>query len=194
MTRKIHMIWVSRTEQPVPERYVEFQAEWKRLHPDWTFTVWEIDELLALGDDVFQQAWLKTDMDEAALTNRMRFVVLAMFGGLYVDVDTKPIRSLAHLLEQGKQFQVGETPVCSKSGHPMVELNLIYSAEGCTIPQELLRASDFPRTTEEINAQLRASSDRIAFHPAKYFQDIVATPETYSLHWPHHLSSWKNNR
>jgi len=90
----IHQIWIG--DEPMPEHCVEFIQQMQELNPDYEYRLWgnEIfDEVYK--DDVFLK-YYRTDptlYKWAFIADRIRLLLLRDYGGIYVDVDAKPIQS-----------------------------------------------------------------------------------------------------
>lgn len=100
--KKLHQIWIGYKEPP--EWCVRFGEEMKALHPDWEYTLWTHDKVFndVYKDDIFLQNYVK-DPDTykwAFIADRIRLLILRDFGGVYCDLDAKPIRSFNVILDQ----------------------------------------------------------------------------------------------
>lgn len=86
----LHRIWVGGA--PLPRRYEEWWEDFKELNPGWTF-VTHLDASALLEDDVIAAC-----KAPAQLADILRLAVLEQYGGVYVDCDTRPLKSLDSLL------------------------------------------------------------------------------------------------
>lgn len=102
----------------------QFWKDWARLHPDW--------ELMTHRDPLPAAAWPETGHKWAACSNGaqraglIRLEALWRWGGVYVDQDVQPVRSLEPLLPLGA-FAAWEDPKCvpdaviaAVPGHPAI--------------------------------------------------------------------------
>lgn len=105
---KVHRIWLG--PKPMPQRYVKYGQQWAELHPGWDVHDWtkeEIEDLPLRNRDVWdalaegansgvlmppQQAIAVQRADVAA------YELMRLFGGVYVNCDIEPLRSLQPLL------------------------------------------------------------------------------------------------
>lgn len=92
----LHLIWVGPKSCPVTlPTYVE---GWKTLMPNWTVRLWGNDDI---NDKEFNESALQ--LIQAANTgvqkaDIMRYFILEKYGGVYMDADVEPYRSLDPLL------------------------------------------------------------------------------------------------
>jgi len=85
----LHHIWLG--PKPVPMSLVR---TWQDMHPGWEHSLWTEHELegLLLNRQAFDQ-YLAAGLWHGA-ANVARYEVVNMFGGVYVDMDTRPLRPL----------------------------------------------------------------------------------------------------
>lgn len=97
----IHQLWVG--DNPLPPQYVEWVENMKEMHPDYEHHLWgnEVFEE-KYKDDPFLQNYVKNPeiYKWAFICDRIRLLLLRDHGGIYVDVDAKPIRSFNRVLER----------------------------------------------------------------------------------------------
>ena len=100
--KKIHQIWIG--PRVLPEKYVEMTANMKAMHPDWEYKLWTHDELFndRYADDIYLQAYLKEPdtFRWAFIADRIKLLLLRDFGGVYVDVDAKYIKSFDVVMDK----------------------------------------------------------------------------------------------
>jgi mannosyltransferase OCH1-like enzyme len=95
----LHIIWLKEGSHAIVPEYVAHHIEqWRRLMPHWKLMFWN-DESLQNGQfskhviDAIHKA--KTGAQKADI---LRYHVVEMFGGFYVDADVVPIMDLTGLL------------------------------------------------------------------------------------------------
>lgn len=94
----IHQIWLG---SPVPRQLRSFHESWKRLHPDWECRLWSEKDLdwlknKKLYDNAFVHA--KKDAGYQFQSDLARYEILYRFGGVYIDMDTEPIKPIDELM------------------------------------------------------------------------------------------------
>jgi hypothetical protein len=96
--RIIHQTW---KEQALPERFRTLSETWRAKHPDWAWRLWtDVDNLTLVTErfphllDLYQSypyPIQRVDM--------VRYLILYLHGGLYVDLDFECFRCVEPLLE-----------------------------------------------------------------------------------------------
>lgn len=98
--RLIHMIWLGGR---MPTRYARNAVAWQLLHPDWDVLLWDDEEIEALplrNQEIFSHAahYVSDSTDvQRFRADVARLEILERFGGLYVDCDTEPRKSVEPL-------------------------------------------------------------------------------------------------
>ena len=100
--KKIHQIWIG--PRVLPEKYVEMTANMEAMHPDWEYKLWSHDEIFndLYADDIYLQAYIKEPetFKWAFITDRIKLLLLRDFGGVYIDVDAKPVKSFDVVMDK----------------------------------------------------------------------------------------------
>jgi mannosyltransferase OCH1-like enzyme len=113
--KKLHRIWFG--QRPMPEAYNRFWDDWQRLHPDWTLITWTEGNLPPLINGhlwehvgLTAHAGIPMAHERAVAVQRADIVAYELvwrYGGVYVNCDMQPLRSLDPLLEH-KAFAAKE--------------------------------------------------------------------------------------
>lgn len=94
-----HRVWLSGT--PLPQAAQDFIAGWTALHPDWEQRLWTSESLpLLVNQSLFDEAgtfWAKK-------TDILRYELLRLFGGVYMDVDMEPRKNIDALIQDLDAF------------------------------------------------------------------------------------------
>jgi mannosyltransferase OCH1-like enzyme len=102
--RKLHMIWVGNTLQP---DYVKKNfLKWKELMPDWECFLWTDKDLENLDKSIFPIDLINTCEIPAQKADILRYFLIYNFGGIYVDCDITPYKSLEPIVQFQKSFVV----------------------------------------------------------------------------------------
>lgn len=125
----MHHIWIG---LPIP-KYLQMNIRtWAEMHPDWDMKLWteeEIDEIPLKNRALYDQAEkiVPRDAVEQFRADIVRYELLSLFGGMYTDVDTRPLRPIEPALEGHKEFAaredrtwVGNTYLAAVQGHPIM--------------------------------------------------------------------------
>jgi hypothetical protein len=86
----IHQIWLG--PKQIPAKHQENSNQWRALHPDWEYKLWtekDIENWDFSSKDLFNRS--SSYQEQADL---LRYEVLIKYGGLYLDFDYQPFKSL----------------------------------------------------------------------------------------------------
>lgn len=110
MSPTIHRMWLGPYRMP-PE-YEEYRERWASLNPGWTVKDWTLDELMEtvinreVVEDLFRRDAGREGIELwVQLADVFGYQVIYQHGGIYVNVDIEPVRSVEYLLEH---FRVGQ--------------------------------------------------------------------------------------
>jgi len=193
MIKKIHFVWISRQNKPIPEKCLQFVDMWKAMYYDWEVRIWGNDDIAGLNDPVLDACWKDPNIQEAQVCNRMRMSIIYNFGGIYADIDTKPIKRIDELIINSKHDMViGYTQARTKTKGYTVDTNMFYASSGNNVLRTVM--DKFPVAqigNRDINEYIaNECSNDVTLLPWRYFQDYNLTQETYTLHWPYRLATW----
>jgi inositol phosphorylceramide mannosyltransferase catalytic subunit len=111
----IHQIWFQ-GENVIPAKYRAFQSTWKDTvkHPSYTYNFWDISSIenLLTGGQISHR-WNKTYHSFPTMIQKIdfaKYIILYMFGGIYIDMDVFSISPLSKLQNtlSNKDFVVFE--------------------------------------------------------------------------------------
>lgn len=88
--RKLHMVWIGAA--PVPEYCERHFRGWQALMPHWECKLWRNDDLASFSPEV--QARVAAANHGAQKADILRAVIVEAEGGVYMDADEEPLRSL----------------------------------------------------------------------------------------------------
>ncbi len=217
----LHWIWLG--PKPFPQESIVRMKQWMKLHPTWTFKLWTDQARSSLPPEVMVCDPLSTlasltdcyfDADNFGERSEvLRLAVLETEGGIYLDHDMEPIRSLDPLLSDLSFFCGLETlkpTLLSSSVYPAT--NLIASSREHPILQEAIGwlrvnwdrlQAQFPGADEMAIANrvkhrgfralsygvaLAGNSEGSIVLPAAFFSEPHLEKGIYAAH--HHLASW----
>lgn len=130
----IHQIWLG--SYKLPKDFIEYGKQWQALHPDWEYKLWrdeDVEKLDFPDKDLYDKA--SSYQEKAAI---LKYNILKKFGGLYVDVDYKPIRRFDYL-NYTYQFYTGILPPKETRNNVQVSNSIIGSVPNNRIINETLR-------------------------------------------------------
>lgn len=191
----IHQIWISRKNSTMPPFCQDFSDEWKKLHPHWEYHLWDNESIKKyFFDKILLELWINPTYDEAAVTNRLRFLILKEYGGVYCDIDAKPIKPLDELILPQYSAIIGKMDPSEEHKIPTDVSVLIFESEHIVV-KELLETGNWKRVRAGWMAKFIFSKADKTFNilDSNAFFGHILTPDTYVLHWPYRLHSWGKN-
>jgi len=98
--RVIHQIWWQGSGV-VPGKYTGNQKKWRSLNPDMSYMCWDAEKIMPTVQKNFPRLtpvfhvlpYLVQKVDLA------KYVLLYLYGGIYVDMDMEPVKPLRELME-----------------------------------------------------------------------------------------------
>ena len=94
----IHQTWKS---NEIPNRFQGFCQSWQQIHPGWEYRLWTDDDNRTLIQTEFPWFLETYDAYPHAIqrADAARYFILYKFGGLYVDIDFKCLKSIESLVQ-----------------------------------------------------------------------------------------------
>lgn len=198
--KKIHQIWIG--PRVLPEKYVEMTANMKAMHPGWEYKLWTHDELFndRYADDIYLQAYLKEPdtFRWAFIADRIKLLLLRDFGGVYVDVDAKYIKSfdvVMDKLEERHTFFAGMKTYDVQSS--LIECAVYGAAPNSRLINLCL---DFYQDTRWAHGCMDFSNvivhnleDDALLLSSKYFYSFEEFEETIVLHEPEDIRLYSHS-
>lgn len=96
----LHLIWVGKYNLPLS--YRRNVDKWKEIMPDWEVRLWTNDDINGYEFDTDTLRMISASKQGAQKADIMRFHIVRKYGGIYMDVDFQPHRSLNDLVENNK--------------------------------------------------------------------------------------------
>lgn len=118
----IHQVWEGRTEPSMPTRLQILARSWKRNNPDWEYHLWNGKEMDELVETYFPEylTLYKGFPYSVQRWDTIRYMILYLYGGVYVDLDSECFRPIDNLLKN-KVMCFGEEPP-SNNVYPDIDL------------------------------------------------------------------------
>jgi mannosyltransferase OCH1-like enzyme len=95
--QKLHMIWVGGN---APDYVGENFVKWNELMPDWDCRLWTSADLCEDNKELFPLSFIESCKIPAQQADIMRYFIIKNFGGVYVDADITPHRSLTPIVQK----------------------------------------------------------------------------------------------
>jgi mannosyltransferase OCH1-like enzyme len=103
------MIWVGNEK---PEYVHQNFMKWKELMPDWDCRLWTNEDLYNKEiNKIFPVDFISSSNVPAQQADIMRYFIIRQFGGVYVDADITPHKSLNSILQKGLFVACHDLPV-----------------------------------------------------------------------------------
>jgi mannosyltransferase OCH1-like enzyme len=122
--RSLHFIWFGK---PMPDHLRQNIVAWGLMHPDWKMNLWTESNLPKLRNQALfdnAEVLVPADAIHQFRADLARYELLYDMGGLYCDVDTRPLKRIDSELEGHDVFAamedrnyVGNTYLGSVPGH-----------------------------------------------------------------------------
>lgn len=185
--KTIHQLWVG--DKPMPDYCKKFTDSMSEINSDYEYKLWGNEVFELYKDDKFLQNYLTNpDLYKwAFICDRIRLLLLKDYGGIYCDVDAKPIQSfnvVRDSLSPMHTFFSGMKP--SQKNSTLIDCTVYGSAPHSRIIYECLKtytninwANGCRMFSERIIATMGPD---VALFGYKYFYDNKITDKTIILH------------
>jgi mannosyltransferase OCH1-like enzyme len=189
--RIIHLIWVGENNRP--EYFDSNVSKWKELMPLWEIKVWTNEDinLEHFPEETIQL--LRNVKKGAQKADIMRYFIMEKYGGIYLDADITPHRSLEPLKTQipnAKVILCHDLPLtwqyisigffAAVPHHPLFQLTTTLVSKA-TINTEDLHMHTGPRLLGE--AVFQFSGDKIVLLPTEFFYRNLHYAERFGHHF-----------
>jgi mannosyltransferase OCH1-like enzyme len=115
VSKILHQSWSKRDLAP---HSAELTAGWKALHPGWTYKLWTDEECLAFVSAVYPEFLARYKSFPYAIQrfDAVRYLILHTYGGVYLDLDMLPLKTLT-FLETCNEFVLSKEPAEAAAIH-----------------------------------------------------------------------------
>lgn len=207
--RVFHQIWIDGENSVLPAAYEAYSNAWRRLNPEWTYRLWNLQNLdfpLRRPDLVDQCSSF------AQVADVLRLEILYRHGGVYFDTDFEPLKPLNGLLDGVNTF------FCSEDGDKLCA-GICGAEAGSLIIERLLDAIPERIGTDAANKETgpqfitrhlltEGFAEPLTVFPTVYFYPYrmhekhrasEAFPRSYAVHrwaasWASEPSRWARAR
>lgn len=198
--RLIHQLWIG--SKPLPEREAGWCLQMKKLNPTWRWKLWGNEILEHYKNDPYVRALQDRGEPLAFLADRLRILILAEYGGLYVDCDAQPLKPFDSIdvwddPRAGFVYGIRDPYRPDVALHRSVAFcdNTILASEpngkmvkrllDCWKPNDIVITGH--RLGLTILRHVDASCRGLGF---EYFYAMSAQPNSVVLHDPHNAGTW----
>ena len=91
--KTIHQIWIG--NDPIPDTCKAFIEQWKAMYSDYNHILWDDSRVKItniIPDD--KQKYFMSAYPIALRADILRYEIVRRFGGIYIDVDTEPLKRM----------------------------------------------------------------------------------------------------
>lgn len=190
----LHGIWLG--GKPLPARWQRCWDTWGEHHPDWERRLWTDENLPPVP---VQEFYSTADLRQKA--DILRYVLLSIYGGVYVDADFECLRPIDHLL-----FGVDVFGACEDDNHgDVIGIGILGCAQDHETFREIVRELPASLATYSaigdqsgpsfLSRTIREKHLAIKVFPANVFYpytgtdamrgipfDSASAPEAYAVH------------
>ena len=211
----IHHVWPG--ADPFRKKFHSWRTSWMKEHPDWTFYFWRLDNLPNNINPDIKQAVNDPGFALCPKSDMVRFEIVRLFGGIYVDTDMECLKSFEPFLKhafftghEDDQRRICPSVFGAEPNHPIstqMSLTSVANAqrhgyELCnTQPHKYTSVKPFTKIVRAHIAQLAEPVDaagvelikvydRNYFYPVYYNEKHRLTEETPESYAKHH---WTGN-
>lgn len=123
----IHQIWINESNLEFPNHWKTSPQEWKKLHPDWEYILWEKDNSRKFVETYFPQYLEVYDSFKYVIQrcDMIRYCFLYHYGGVYCDMDNYPTENIEKYLNKNADLYFPEYQVFY--GYNTINNNLIFA-------------------------------------------------------------------
>jgi mannosyltransferase OCH1-like enzyme len=185
----IHHVWPG--SDPFRERFHKWRESWMKFHPDWTFYFWRIDNIPTNTDPKIKQLLLDPRYAITPKSDMLRFEILRLFGGIYVDTDMECLKSFDNFLNLDffSGYEDDERRICPSligaipNHQILIEMSKISVNGAINAGHELANTQPHKYTSVKPFTKLvrKYLNEKIVVYPKNYFYPIYFK-EKHRLH------------
>jgi mannosyltransferase OCH1-like enzyme len=131
----IHQFWFGLESPNMPESWSSNFEAWSTLHPEWVHVLWsgeESEECVKINEPAFYDTYLNYKYNIQRI-DAVRYCMLKRFGGLYVDLDMKPLKPIDPFITCGDSY------VMWSAFSPGVYTNALFATtKGASLMDEMI--------------------------------------------------------
>ncbi len=181
----IHQIWIG--DNPIPDHCAQFCKEMQLMNKDYSYRLWGNEVFEQFKHDVYLKSYIQTGVPLAFVCDRIRLLLLKKFGGIYLDVDCKPIKSFDHVYEHLTDNHCFFAGMKRTQNHDtLIDCAIYGSTPNSRVIDDCLDTYD---DTEWANggklfndAIIKFMKPDVALFGYEYFYDWEVTDKTILLH------------
>lgn len=124
--RIIHQIWLQGSHH-IPQKFQDNVVMIKEMHPEWHYVLWDEVAILTLirSNSILTETYYKLNYLHQKV-DFARYIILYMYGGVYLDMDAYTIKPLDDIVTQYADYDL----IVSR-----VNIGKLYSYFMCSLPE-----------------------------------------------------------
>lgn len=188
--RRLHLLWLG--DAPLPAYCTDNYARWKQLMPHWEVMLWRDADLALFPDTV--QARVAQARKGAQKADILRAFILTKWGGIYIDADMEPRRSLEPLVQLNEPVvlchelpltweYVSNAMIAAAPSHPLILFLAHYLLTRSTLNTPEVHMETGPRILGyAVRHAPNASGKPYCMLPSRAFFFNEQTPDAFAVH------------
>jgi inositol phosphorylceramide mannosyltransferase catalytic subunit len=173
----IHQIWLG---GKLPEKYLPLVLTWQNVHPTWIHQLWTDEDIRTLELSPRIQHAFDTCTNIGMKADIIRYHILDIFGGLYVDTDfecLKPFDDLRYLefftgIAYDRDFTLYNGLIATVPKHPIIKSCLNVGAYSGNNPTKIMEATGPYHLTKCFNKNAFIDTKGVVAFPMDFFYPL----------------------
>ena len=185
-----HQIWLG--SKPLPDCYEEFKESWLQRHPDYEYRLW--DDKTAKALTLINQNIFDGLSNPGAKSDILRYEILYMYGGIYIDTDFECVRRIPERILE-KEF----AGCIQFAEHPQIGNAILFSSKHSEVMARVINSCSMP-IDNDVASIVNCTGPNMLSSTIFRYKDldnegILLLPSDYCYPWPSFLrdTSWKPN-
>ena len=183
----IHQLWIG--PDPMPQHCVEFCKEMKEMNPEFEHKLWGNEVLQEFKEDKYLYSYLELNsgIPIAFICDRIRLLLLNKYGGIYLDVDCKPIKPFSFIfnkLNDQHCFFAGMKR--TQNHHTLIDCAIYGATVNSRVIDDCLSTYEYLNFANGVhlfnNKIIETMEPDIALFGYEYFYNWEVTDKTVLLH------------
>lgn len=132
MDKIINLMWIDKDEnvRNIPKKYTPYVDTWRRNNKDWEIKIWYTKDIIKLLTNYFSEEenlfWHNLE-PHICKCDFARFLVIYIYGGLYVDLDFICRKNITPLIEGKSSLFFNELPEHLYYKVPQIYVGIFYA-------------------------------------------------------------------
>jgi inositol phosphorylceramide mannosyltransferase catalytic subunit len=173
----IHQIWLGGA---LPEKYKALTETWIKFHPDWVYQLWTDKEMYLIKFSPRMQYVFDTCTNIGMKADILRYHILDIFGGLYIDTDFECLKAFDELryldfftgIAYDRDFTLYNGLIATVPGHSIIKSCLNVGVYSGNNPTKIMEATGPYHLTKCFNANTFIDTIGVVAFPMDFFYPL----------------------